>query len=83
MIIDIHEKYDVSPEWFEQQVKEALAVSDVGVIEKLVLPHLCTLLSIYKVKDEAGAKEAAERMKSSIDSPLIDAAMEQLTTGKY
>lgn len=76
MIIDLHEKFDVSPEWFETQVKDALAIADAGVVEKLALPRLCTLLSVYKVKDEIGAKEAAERMKGLIDSPLIDAAME-------
>ena len=76
MIIDIHEKYDVTPEWFEEQVRDALAIADASVVEKLALPRLCTILSVYKVKDEAGAKEAAVRMTSLINSPLIDAAME-------
>lgn len=76
MIIDLYEKYDVTPEWFEEQVKDALKIASPAVVEKLILPRLCTLLSVYKVKDEAGAKEAAERMKGLIDSPLIDAAME-------
>lgn len=76
MIIDLHEKFDVSPEWFEKQLREALEIADADVVERLYLPRLCTLLSVYKVKDEAGAKEAAERMKGLIDTLLIDAAME-------
>lgn len=76
MIIDLHEKYDVSSEWFEHQVKDALAVAEASVVEKLVLPRLCTLLSVYKVKDGTGASEAAERMKELINSKLIDAAVE-------
>jgi hypothetical protein len=76
MIIDVHEKYDVNPQWFEEQVREALEMASSIVVEKIALPRLCTLLSVYKVKDETGAKEAAERMKVLIDSPLIDAAME-------
>ena len=46
------------------------------VVEKLMLPRLCELLAIYKVRDEAGAKEAAELMKALVDSSLIDSAME-------
>lgn len=76
MIIDIQEKYDVNPEWFEEQMKDALGIASPSVVEKLCLPRLCTLLSVYKVKDETGAKEAVERMKALINSPLIDAAME-------
>lgn len=76
MIIDIQEKYDVTHEWLEEQLREALGIADASVVEKLTLPRLCTLLSVYKVRDEAGAKEAAERMKGLIDSPLIDVAME-------
>jgi hypothetical protein len=76
MIIDLHEKLDVSPSWFEEQVKDALKIADASVVEKLWLPRLCTLLSVYKVKDEAGAKEAVKLMKALIDSPLIDTAME-------
>ena len=76
MIIDLHEKYDVTLEWFEEQVKDALAVAAPEVVEKLFLPRLCTLLAVYKVRDEAGAKDAALRMKALVDSPLIDSAME-------
>lgn len=76
MIIDLHEKYDVNPEWFETQVKNALEITSPDVVGKLALPQLCTLLSVYKVKDEVGAKEAAEQMKAQIYSPLIDEAME-------
>lgn len=76
MIIDLNEKCDVSPEWFEQQLKDALGIASPTVVEKLFLPRLCTLLSVYKVKNEAGAKEAAKRMKMLIDSSLIDEAME-------
>lgn len=76
MIIDLHEKYDVNPEWFEEQVKDALRIATPAVVEKLCLPHLCTLLSVYKVRDEGGAKKAAERMKALISSHLIDEALE-------
>ena len=76
MIIDLHEKYDVNPEWFEKKVKDALSVADASVVEKLCFPRLCELLAVYRVKDEAGAKEAAERMKALLDNPLIDSAME-------
>ena len=76
MIIDLHEKYDVTPGWFEEQVKTALNVADATIVEKLSLPRLCVLLSAYRVKDEVAGKEAAEKMKALIDSPLIDEAME-------
>lgn len=76
MIIDIHEKYDVSPEWFEGQLKDALEVSDSLVVEKLSLPRLCELLAVYRTNDEVGAKNAAERMKKLINSSKIDLAME-------
>ena len=76
MIIDLHEKYDVNSEWFEEHVREVVEIAPPSVVEKLCLSRLCTLLSVYKVKDETGAKEAAERMKKLIDSPVIDAAME-------
>lgn len=76
MIIDLHEKYDVSPEWFEAQVKDALEVAEAPVVEKLTLPRLCALLSAYRVKDEVAGKEAAQRMKVLVNSTLIDEAME-------
>ncbi len=67
MIIDIHEKYDVSPEWFEEQIKR-----EDGWVERL-----CELLAVYKVQDEAGAREAAERMKAVVgDIKAIRVAME-------
>ena len=75
MIIDLHEKYYVSPEWFEEQVKTALSVADAAIVEKLSLPRLCVLLSAYKVKDEVAGKEAAAKMKALVNSPLIDEAM--------
>ena len=76
MIIELYKKYDINPEWFEGQVKDALSISDASVVEKLILPRLCELLTIYRIKDEAGAKEAADRMKKLINSFLIDKAME-------
>ncbi len=76
MILDLHEKYDVSPEWFEKQLRAALEVTTADVVEKLILPRLCQLLAVYKVKDEDEAKEAAMRMKALVESPLIDNAME-------
>ena len=69
MIIDIHEKYDVSPEWFEEQSKRDPQVAWMDC--------LCQLLSIYKVRDETGAKLAAEKMRAAgIDEAMIRAAME-------
>ncbi|MBQ9208903.1 MAG: hypothetical protein IJ149_04885 [Oscillospiraceae bacterium] len=66
MILDINMKLDVSPEWFEEQTRRD------GWHE-----YLCQLLSVYKVKDEAGAKQAAERMIAAGISPeLIKSAME-------
>lgn len=76
MIIDIHEKYDVSPEWFEEQVRDALEIASPDIVERLVLPRLCTLLSVYRVKDENGAREAAGRMKNLINSSSINGAIE-------
>ena len=76
MIIDLNEKYDVSPEWFESHLKNALTVAEPSVVEKLTLPRLCELLAVYRVNDNTGAKEAAKRMKALLDSKLIDAAME-------
>lgn len=69
MIVDIHEKYDVSPEWFEEQSKRDPQVAWADC--------LCQLLSIYKVRDEAGAKLTAEKMKAAgVDEAMIRAAME-------
>ena len=66
MILDINMKLDVSPEWFEEQARRD------GWHE-----YLCQLLSVYKVKDEAGAKLAAEKMQTAgIDEKLIRTAME-------
>ena len=66
MIIDINEKFDVSLEWFEEQVGRDRWHE-----------YLCQLLSVYKVKDEAGAKLAAEKMIAAGDSEkLIKIAME-------
>lgn len=66
MILDINMKLDVSPEWFEEQARRD------GWHE-----YLCQLLSVYKVKDEAGAKLAAEKMLAvGIDVKLIRTAME-------
>lgn len=76
MIIDLHEKYDVNPKWFENKLKDALALAESSVVEKLTLPRLCELLTVYRVNDEVGAKDASERMKKLINSLLIDEAME-------
>lgn len=35
MIIDLHEKYDVTPGWFEYQVRDALEIASLTVVEKL------------------------------------------------
>lgn len=60
----------------ENDCRSALSIAGSNVVEKLSLPRLCELLTIYKIRDEEGAKEAAERMKKIIDSSLIDAAMD-------
>ena len=66
MIIDINEKLDVSPEWFEEQAGRDRWHE-----------YLCQLLSVYKVKDEAGAKLAAEKMiAAGVGEKLIKIAME-------
>ena len=66
MIIDLHEKIDVSPEWFEEQAKRN------GWAERL-----CQLLAVYKVHDRAGAEKAAEKMiEAGVDEKLVRAAME-------
>lgn len=66
MIIDINEKLDVSPEWFEEQSRRD------GWHERLG-----ELLSVYRVKDEVGAKEAAEKLKAAgVSEELIKRAME-------
>lgn len=66
MIIDIHEKIDVSPEWFEKEAQRD------GWAERL-----CQLLAAYKVHDRAGAEKAAEKMiATGIDEELIRTAME-------
>ena len=67
MIIELQEKYDVSPEWFEEQAKR----TDGWQV------RLCELLTVYKLKDESGAKEAAKKMQAvGIDEKLIGTAME-------
>ena len=67
MIIEMHEKYDVSPEWFEEQAQRTDGWQE----------RLCELLTVYKLKDEAGAKLAAENMQAvGIDEKLIRMAME-------
>lgn len=67
MIIDLHEKYDVSPEWFEEQAKREDGWAD----------RLCELLVVYKVHDEAGAKKAAEKLiAAGVDAEKVKAAME-------
>ena len=67
MIIELHEKYDVSPEWFEEQAQRSDGWQE----------RLCELLTVYKLKDEAGAKLAAEKMQTAgIDEKLIRMAME-------
>lgn len=76
MIIALHEKYDVNPDWFEEQVKSALTIGSPAVVEILSLPRLCELLMVYRINDEAGASEAALRMKALLDLKLIDEAME-------
>jgi len=66
MILDINMKLDVIPEWFEEQARRD------GWHE-----YLCHLLSVYEVKDEAGAKLAAEKMiAAGVSEKLIKIAME-------
>ena len=49
----------------ENDCRSALSIAGSNVVEKLSLPRLCELLTIYKVRDEEGT---AERMKKIIDS---------------
>ena len=66
MIIELHKKYDVSPEWFEEQAQRTDGWQE----------RLCELLTVYKLKDEAGAKLAAEKMQAvGIDEKLIRMAI--------
>lgn len=69
MIVDLHEKYDVDPNWFEEQCKRDP--------EEAWSERLCELLSVYRVKDIVGAEEAAEKMIAvGVDEALVKAAME-------
>ena len=66
MILDLNMKLDVSPEWFEEHAGRDRWHE-----------YLCPLLSVYKVKDEAGAKLAAEKMiAAGVSEELIKTAME-------
>lgn len=67
MILDIHEKLDVSPEWFEEQAK-----SKSGWAERL-----CQLLAVYNLKDKDGARKASEKMiAAGVDKAFVDMALE-------
>ena len=67
MIIELHEKYDVSPEWFEEQAQRTDGWQE----------RLCELLTVYKLKDEAGAKLAAEKLRQAgVSEELIQRAIE-------
>lgn len=69
MIIELHEKYDVSPEWFEGQSKRDP--------QQAWEDRLGELLAVYRVQDKAGAENAAEKMiASGLDAELIKAAIE-------
>lgn len=52
MIIDMHEKYDVSPEWFEEQARRNPKAAWAD--------RICELLSVYRVSDPSGAADAAK-----------------------
>ena len=66
MILELHEKYDVNPEWFEEQAQRTDGWQE----------RLCELLTVYKLKDEAGSKDAAEKMQAvGIDKKLKRTAM--------
>ena len=69
MIIDLHEKFDVNPEWFEKQaLKDAKESWEA---------RLCQLLSVYKVKDPARAATAAKKMiAAGVDEDRVRTAME-------
>ena len=69
MIIDIHEKYDVSPEWFEKE-----AARDP---RQALEARLCEMLAVYRVQNQAGAEKAAEKMiAAGVDREMVRAAME-------
>ena len=67
MILDINMKLEVSPEWFEEQAKRKDGWEE----------RLCEILSVYRVKDEAGAKEAVDKLRQAeVSEELIKRAME-------
>lgn len=69
MIIEFQEKYDVSPEWFEEQARRDA--------KKAWENRLCELLTVYRVQDHAGAEEAAKKMiVAGVSEELVKAAME-------
>lgn len=69
MILDINEKIDVNPRWFEEQAKRDPAEAWSA--------RLCELLSVYRVKDTVGAEDAAKRMMDAGLKPeKIQSAME-------
>lgn len=69
MIIDLHEKYDIDPQCFEEQARRDA--------KKAWEYRLCELLEVYRVHDQTGTEEAAEKMiASGISEELVKAAME-------
>ena len=68
MIIDYNEKLEIDVDWFEKQSKK-----DVTAWNE----YLCRMLSVYKVRDEAGAVKAGKRMiEAGVNAELVNAALE-------
>jgi hypothetical protein len=69
MIVTINEKFDLSPEWFEEQAKRN--PSDAWQ------DRLCELLTIYRGHDEAEARQIADKLLTlGIDWEKVKAALE-------
>ena len=69
MIIDLYEKYDVDSQWFEEQSRRDA--------KQAWEYRLCELLAVYRVQDQTGAEEAAEKMiAAGISEELVKAVLE-------
>jgi|GEM_PF-2979797 len=69
MQVTINEKYELTPEWFEAQAKR----DPVDAWQD----RLCELLVIYRMHDEAEAREIAEKLlELGVSKDKIDIALE-------
>ena len=69
MIVTLNEKYDLSPEWFEEQAKR----DPVDAWQD----RLCELLAIYRIHNAKEARSIADKlMELGIDGEKVMAALE-------